>query len=287
VSWTDPWIFDFPVLFGFEVYREQHDRYGSSGYGYDETRTGGSLRLGKEITDELTTGLKYNLEEVKIGNIPDNATEDLLKEQGSNWISRATWNIGYDMRDNRFSPTKGYDIGLSLENAGGMLGGDKDFLKGFLHGGIYYSVITDVVLAVNGRVGLADSYGNSDEIPIYERYFAGGATTIRGYKQRGVGPRDAGTGSALGGESVVIGNAEVNFPIYKKLIKGAVFYDVGNVWEKYDGIFKQGGYKAGTGVGLRVKTPIGPVKLDYGYPLNSNYDDKKNGEFYFSVSEGF
>jgi outer membrane protein insertion porin family len=82
---------------------------------------------------------------------------------------------------------------------------------------------------------------------------------------------------------------EVTFPIWKNLIKGAVFYDIGNVWEKFDfaGTKDDTGFKSGTGIGVRVKTPIGPVKLDYGYPLSDNYGDKKNGEFYFSVTHGF
>ncbi|MDD4013567.1 MAG: outer membrane protein assembly factor, partial [Candidatus Omnitrophica bacterium] len=287
LGWQDPWIFDFPYMFGFDVYRQQHDRDGLSGYGYDETRTGGDLKLGKELTEELYTGLNYNLEEVKISNPPDDATQDLIKEVGSNWISKITWNIQFDKRDNKFSPTKGFVTSLALENAGGMIGGDKDFVKGFWSGSYYHSFFEIFVLELQGRTGLAENYGKSDDVPIYERFFAGGATTIRGYKQRAVGPRDPGSNVSLGGEAMVIGNAEVTFPIFKNILKGAVFYDIGNVHESAKDILKMKDYKAGVGVGLRIKTPIGPVKLDYGYPLNENQGDKKEGEFYFSVSHGF
>ena len=287
LSWTDPWIFDLPYLFGFDLYREEHSRSGNSGYGYDETRTGGNLRLGKEITDELSTGLVYTMEEVKISNIPDNATDDLRKEQGSNLISRLSWNVAYDTRDNRFAPTKGFVTGFSLENAGGPIGGDKDFVKGYLYGSYYHSIIERVVLEIKGRTGIVESYGDSDSVPIYERFFAGGATTIRGYEQRGVGPRDRGTNTALGGEAMSIGNAEITFPVYKNIIKGAVFYDVGVVHANAKDLFTGTDYKQGTGIGVRVKTPIGPIKLDYGFPLSNNYDDKKEGQFYFSVTHGF
>ncbi|MFH1878614.1 MAG: outer membrane protein assembly factor BamA [Candidatus Omnitrophota bacterium] len=291
LNWTDPWIFDLPLLFGFDIYRQEQDRFDDSGYGYDERRTGGSLRLGKDITDQVGTGLVYNLEEVAISNIPDNATQDLKKEQGSNWISRLTWNLAWDTRDNKYSPTKGWITGVSLEDAGGFLGGDKSFVKGYGYASYYMSFIETFVLELQMRGGSIESYGDTDEVPIYERFFAGGASTIRGYKQRGVGPRDRGTNAALGGGSMLIGNAEVTFPIFKKLIKGAVFYDVGNVWEKSSfstgGTKDDTGFKSGTGVGVRVKTPIGPVKLDYGFPLNNNYDDKREGQFYFSVSHGF
>jgi len=287
LAWMDPWFLDYPFSFGFDVYRQEHDRSGTSGYGYDETRTGGSLKLGKELTDELSTGLVYNLEEVKISNIEDNATEDLRKEEGKNWISKLTGSVNYDTRDNKFSPTRGLVTGVSVTDAGGFLGGDKDFVKGYWYGQVYYSVIERVVLELKGRTGMVENYGDSDEVPIYERFFAGGATTIRGYKQRGVGPRDRGTNTALGGEAMAIANAEVVFPLFQQIIKGAVFYDVGNVWADATDIFSTGGYKQAAGVGVRVKTPIGPFKLDYGYPLSDNYDDKKEGQFWFSVSHGF
>jgi outer membrane protein insertion porin family len=292
LSWTDPWIFDFPYLFGFDVYRNHWDRSSDTGYGYDEIRTGGSLRLGKEITDEINTGLVYNLEEVKISDIADEATDALRREVGTNLISRLTWNVQYDTRDNKFSPSKGFVTGTSLEGAGGFLGGDKDFYKFYGYMNFYHSIIEDVVLELKGSSGIVQNYGKSDEVPIYERFFAGGARTIRGYKERGVGPRDKGTNTALGGEAMLLGTAEVSFPIFKKIIKGAVFFDIGNVWEEASlknltGSKDDLGFKSGAGVGVRVRTPIGPVRLDWGYPLSDNYDDKKEGQFYFSVTHGF
>ena len=288
LSWTDPWIFDLPFLFGADLYREEHDRDSTSGWDYDEMRMGGSLRLGKELTDEWSTGVIYNLEEVKISNIPDDSSDDLKAEIGKNYISRLTWNLQYDSRDNKYSPRKGWLIGSMLENAGGFLAGDKDFIKG---SGVitYYHTFFDIfVLELKARAGIVKEYGDSKTVPIYERLFAGGATTIRGYKQRAVGPRDSkDTSVAVGGRARVIGNAEVNFPIFKNLIKGAVFYDVGTVTAKIEDVTKADEYKAGAGIGVRVKTPIGPVKLDWGYPLNSNWNEKKEGQFYFSVSHGF
>ena len=288
VSWTDPWVFDLPLLFGADLYREEHDRDSTSGWDYDEMRMGGSLRLGKEITDEWTTGLIYNLEQVKISDIPDDASQDLKDETGTNYLSRLTWNLQYDSRDNKYSPKKGWLIGYMLENAGGLLGGDKDFIKTSGVVTYYHSFFEVIVLELKARAGVVKEYGNSDTVPIYERLFAGGATTIRGYKQRAVGPRDSDDNNvAIGGRARVIGNAEINFPIFKNLIKGAVFYDIGTVTAKISDITKTGDYKAGAGIGVRVKTPIGPVKLDWGYPLNTNWDDKKEGQFYFSVSHGF
>ncbi|MBU1084235.1 MAG: outer membrane protein assembly factor BamA [Candidatus Omnitrophota bacterium] len=286
LSWTDPWIMGYPYLLGFDLYREEHNKSGTSGYDYDEKRTGGALRLGKDFTDELSAGLKYNLEEVKISDLPTDAAQDLKDEAGTNMISRLTSSLQYDTRDSKYSPTKGWLSGASLENAGSFLGGDKDFVKLYLYTTFYHSFWENVILELKGRTGVVEAFGNTDKVPIYERFFAGGATTLRGYAQRAVGPRDVAS-HELGGDGMVIGNAEVSFPVYKKLIKGAVFYDVGNVTAKYSDIFSDSAYKQSAGLGVRVKTPIGPVKLDYGYPLSDNHDDKKEGQFWFSVSHGF
>ena len=143
-----------------------------------------------------------------------------------------------------------------------------------------------MVLELKGRAGIADAYDTSPDVPIYERYFAGGANTIRGYREQRVGPRDPGNQQPIGGDAYWIANLEETFPIYPNLIKGAVFFDTGNVDEKI-GDFGKGGLVSGMGVGVRVKTPIGPVKLDAGYPLDDIPNEKKAIRFYFNISQGF
>ena len=87
---------------------------------------------------------------------------------------------------------------------------------------------------------LASAYGSTNDVPIYERFFAGGANTIRGYKERAVGPRDTGNDEPVGGDAILVGNAEVTFPLYEKMLKGAVFFDIGNVWKKPGDSFTSG-----------------------------------------------
>lgn len=285
ISWTDPWIFGMPYAFGFDIYRAAHARRNDIGWAYDETRTGGDLRLGKDFTDQIRGLLTYRLENVKISNLADDATAELSKEVGSNYISSLMFDLTYDTRDNVYVPSKGFIVNGSIEDAGGIFFGDKDYVKGTGTIAYYHSFFEKVVLELKARGGMAGAYGSSDEVPIYERFFAGGANTIRGYKERRIGPR-AGD-QPIGGDSIVVVNAEATFPVYEKIIKGAVFCDLGNVWAKSSDFLVGGDYKYGAGIGIRVKTPIGPVKLDYGFPLVSNYDDEKSGEFYFSMSRGF
>ncbi len=286
LSWTEPWIFDYPLAFGVDGYHRTHLRRTHVGYGYREVRSGGDLRLGKEFLEYFNTSLMYRLENVDISDVTDEATQDLRDEQGRNWVSSLIWGISFDNRDNIFSPTRGFFTGTSLETSGGFLLGDKDYMKGYLWTNYYYSPIKNIVIEFKARAGLADSYLDTDKVPIYERFYAGGMNTIRGYGERRVGPRDPASNDPIGGEAMIVGNAELTFPIYEKVIKGAIFYDVGNVWANI-GDFTQGGYKQGAGVGIRVKTPIGPIKLDWGYPLSDNQGDERKGEFYFSVSHGF
>ncbi len=284
LSWTDPWVLGFPYEFGFDAYRRMHDK--AVGYAYNETTTGGDVRLGKEFTDAFRGNLTYKLEEVNINDIDSGASQALLNEEGKNTISSLIPSLSYDKRDNIYNPTRGYYLATSFQETGGFLGGDKNFYKYFASGEYYYSLFEKIVFQLKGQGGFANKFSGSNDVPIYERFFAGGQYTIRGYKERSVGPKDPLTGDFVGGNSMFVANAEVTFPIYEKLLKGAVFFDGGNVWEKASN-FASSSLKYGTGVGVRVKTPIGPVSLDLGYPLSNLEGEKKKPRFYFSVSRGF
>jgi outer membrane protein insertion porin family len=286
LSFTEPWVFDYPVSFGFDAYRRSHKREEDVGYGYDEDVTGGDLRLAKEISEYLKADLMYRYDRIEITNIED-ATSDLKNEEGKNTISSLEFGLTFDSRDNVFDPTKGNILSGALEGAGGPFGGDKDFFKFFGRASHYFPLFRGSVLELRGRVGLAEAYGDSDSVPIYERYFAGGAYTIRGYQERKIGPIDPVSKDPLGGESLLVGNAEYTYPIFN-FLKLACFYDIGNVWSKLNDI-GSGGLKAGAGFGVRIKTPIGPIMLDYGIPFNKEpgEDTKGSGRFHFSMSHGF
>jgi len=287
LSFTEPWLFDYPVSFGFDLYKRTHKRESDIGYGYDEDVTGGDIRLGKELSEYLRADIMYRYDNIDITNITDNATSDLKSEYGQNSISSGKLGLTYDHRDNVFDPTRGDLLSGSMEYAGGPFGGDKDFWKFYGRYSHYFPLPRGSVLEFRSRVGVADTYGDSQKIPIYERFFAGGAYTVRGYEERKVGPIDAVSKDPLGGESMLIGNVEYTYPLFN-FLKVAVFYDVGNVWAKMDDL-GSGGLKSSAGLGLRIKTPIGPIMLDYGIPFNKEpgEEDKGDGKFHFSMSHGF
>ena len=297
LNFTEPWMFDYPVSFGFDLYRRTHDRDTDVGYGYDEKVTGGDLRLGKEISEYLRGDLIYRLDQLDISNPTDDATSDLTSEVGKNFISVITPSLTYDSRDNVFDTRKGNLLTGSIDFAGGPFGGDKDYWKFFGRASHYFPMPRGAVLEIRGRLGLAQPYGNTEKIPIYERFFAGGAYTIRGYDERKIGPVDPNTHDPLGGAAMAVGNVEYTYPLFS-FLKVAAFYDIGNVWEKLGDIFSSrntdnplntGKLKAGIGLGLRIKTPIGPIMLDYGIPMDKEPGEssKKSGHFHFSASHGF
>jgi len=287
LSFTEPWVFDYPVSFGFDAYKRSHKRESDIGYGYDEDVTGGDLRLGKEISEYVKADLMYRYDSIEITNITEDSTADLKSEYGKNTISSMQFGLTYDSRNNVFDTTKGDLLSGSVECAGGPFAGDKDFYKFFGRASHYIPLFRSSVLELRGRAGISDAYGDSEKVPIYERFFAGGAYTVRGYRERKVGPVDSKSKDPLGGESMLVANLEYTYPLLS-FLKLAAFYDSGNVWEKMSKI-GSGGFKSGVGFGVRIKTPIGPIMLDYGIPLNkeSGEDTKGNGRFHFSMSHGF
>lgn len=284
LSFTEPWIFGYPLSFGIDGYNRVRERSGTTGYSYDEQRTGGDIRLGKEFTEFLRADLMYRFESVDISNVPSDASQALRDEQGRNTISSLYLGLTRDSRDNIYGPSKGLVLSCSGEVAGGPLGQDKDFTKVIGTFDFYKTLIKELLLELKIVAAGADTFSDTDSLPIYERFYAGGTNTIRGFKERAVGPKDT-SGEPIGGESILYGTCELTYPIFK-LFKAAAFYDFGNVWENL-GEFASGDFKYSVGIGVRVKTPMGPVKLDYGYPLEVDPGENKEGRFHFSMSRGF
>lgn len=284
LSFTEPWIFNRPYSAGFDLFNTTRTR--GEGYSFELQRLGGDLRLGHNFNDYNKVGFTYRLEQVKVSDVESTASSALKAEIGKNTISAGKFSASRDTRDNVFNPKRGYLLESDIELAGTLFGGDKDFLKWTGAGGVFFEpFVENQILEFHTRLGLVNEMEGSDEVPIFERFFAGGADSIRGYRERRVGPKDPANRDPIGGESLYLVSTEYTIPLVD-FLKVAGFYDAGNVTSSYKDIL-QSGFKSGAGAGVRIKTPFGPVKLDYGWPINPDDGERKTGRVHFSASRTF
>ena len=204
--------------------------------------------------------------------------------------------LSFDSRNELLDATRGQFFSHGLEYAPSGLGSSVPMVKYF---GQYFSyrsffrptptpfdrkaIRPRLTWASGVRVGLSDGLSGTEVTPFSERFFAGGGTTIRGFRQDGVGPLDF-DGAPLGGEAVFLLNQEARFPVAGPF-EGVGFVDVGNVYEKIED-FDLSSLRSSAGLGLRVRTPFFLLRLDYGFKLDRKPDESR-GEFFFSIGQAF
>jgi len=179
-------------------------------------------------------------------------------------------------------PSKGQRTELSTELVGGPLGGDKNFYRLELRSAWFFrGFAPGHVLELWARSGVVDAYGNSADVPFYERYYLGGLYSLRGFKYRSISPREPGISEPIGGDTYWFGSAEYSIPIIERL-RFAFFYDIGDVELKsYE--YRFSNFSDNWGLGLRLNLPIGPLRLDYGIPIHHDQFNSGSGRFQFGV----
>jgi outer membrane translocation and assembly module TamA len=151
------------------------------------------------------------------------------------------------------------------------LGSELSFLRSYFQQLQFVPVRHGIVIASAARLGMARTYRDETLIPS-ERFFAGGGTSVRGYRDDSLGPRSV-FGDAAGGSALFIANGEARFPIYRWL-RGVGFLDLGNVYPTVTDML-QSGVQLGAGGGIRVNSPVGLLRLDFGVPINPRPFDPK------------
>ncbi len=278
LNFTEPWLFDRRLSAGFDIY--SHDRRYLSA-DYDQKTSGFALRLGKRLLKRIRGNIKYKNETIDI-DVHEFAPQFILDEAGRETISSIELAFIRDTRNHLLLPTRGMRSIAIFEFGGGILGADRDFHRQELRQSVYIPVIDDHTLALMGRLAFITPFGDTDEIPIYERYFLGGQSTIRGFEYRKVGPKDE-SGEPIGGQSLLFLSAEYTIPLIEN-IHWAFFYDTGNVYsDKYS--IDVGDLRVGVGVGIRFIIPALrlPVSFDYAWPIDRDQFDSQSPRFEFSL----
>jgi outer membrane protein insertion porin family len=317
ISFIEPWFLGQRLALGVDLY--YHDwKYNSVNDIYDETRLGGRVSLTKALGSEFLIGsISYTLEQIGIhlnsgyhdwiyGGVPGsgssqggrggpagpdpgpvatpiapNVPQAILNERGYNLASRIGASLAYDTRNSVQLPNKGQRTELLGEFVGGPIGGDNEYYKLELRSAWYFKgFFPGHVLELVGRTGTTESFDDQD-VPFYDRFYLGGMYTLRGFRYRRVSPREEGFDEPIGGDTYWFGSAEYSIPVIDRL-RFAIFYDIGSVMvDPYDWDFS--GYSDNFGVGVRLNLPIGPLRLDYGIPINHDEYNDSSGQFQFGV----
>jgi len=265
LNYTMPRFLDSRYLVGVDAYNLKRE-YNA----YDSKKTGGGLRLGRRLSDTIFGTVKYRYEQVDITNVEEDVSTRIKEAEGLSRTSSVSLLLKRSTINNVWLPTKGMITKLSSELAGGALQADNDFYKFTLNHNLYVPLFKDVALRFKGELAYAKEYGDSDNVPIFERFFGGGANTVRGYEERTIGPKDE-NDEALGGDKRAVFTSEVIIPVRKEL-RILTFFDMGDVYASDEDI-DISTFRKSVGVGLRLYTPLGLFKLDWGFKL-----DKEEGE---------
>jgi outer membrane protein insertion porin family len=290
LRYREPWLLGTVWQGETVAFSERKDEIG-----YESDRLGTTLTaqrdfLTRRFTPEEPTdhprrlrgGLQYRLEHFRRDDIePELLAEGITSRDDV--VGSVMPFVTLELRDTPADPKRGSFHYSSLEAGSTGLGGSVNFLKFRLENSWFISWPPPTVFAVSTRLGLAAPYGSTDDLVIEDRFKAGGSTTIRGYKQDRVGPIDA-ADNPLGGDLLVLLNLEWRFPIWR-FLGGVTFFDVGTVAPRVQD-FSFAEFFPGVGGGLRITTPIGPIRLDVGYGLKK-VSDHDRIQVYLTVGHAF
>lgn len=274
-SYTEPWTFgtrwktDMNFLMDF-----------TENPGYNQRRTAGGATVGRSFGQYSSISLTFRNELSKLSDIKVTPVPEELNV----FIRSLKLSPIYDSRDNLFNAKKGVYLEWSNELAGSFLGGSDTFLRSIWRIKGFYPFRRNTVLGSAMEIGWMDHFQGSDEIPLNERFYAGGPNSLRGFGYQLVGPLDTNR-TPIGGQFKFDWNVlEIRQTIYK-MIGAAFFIDAGNVWWNVED-FAWEDFRYSPGFGLRVNTPIGIVRTDFGFNPHPKSGEEPM-QFYFSVGQSF
>ncbi len=282
LDFREPYLLDKPISFGTSFYVFERGRDA-----YDEERIGMNISFGRRFHSGPLEGwageIALRTEWVDIGGVDFGDADDIRDARGGSYLGTVKGTLVHDTTDSRFIPSRGHRFQVSYEQAG-ALGGDHFFGKLLASYAQHKTLRTDVfdrksILTMRSRGGYI--FGDA---PVFERFYAGGIGSIRGFEFRGVSPRQGFDDDRVGGDFMLLAGADYSFPIYGKTLRGVLFTDMGTV-EKDFGI---NSWRVALGFGLRVYVdffgPI-PLEFDFAIPLSTDPDDDEQVfSFFFGTT---
>lgn len=249
--------------------------------GFDTQTLGLNLPLNRKFSDQFNMALTYYYEKVtqrvESGDVevPNPESRKFLYDK-----SGLQFTTTYSNALPRFSPEKGFSASLSFKYNGYIFPSDFNYTRLWVDLRNYQK-LGDFTLALRGMIGGIYSKDSTGFVPVEDRFYSGGSNSIRGWGRSQLGPKRD-TGSPLGGKSIVEMSVELRRRLFWQL-DGAVFMDAGNVWQN-SYYYRMNDLAYSAGVGLRYKTPIGPIRFDVSMPIAN---EKKKLQFFLSVGQAF
>ena len=248
---------------------------------YKIDKTSLLLSVTKEMKKKWKASLGYEYSFVNTSDVQPGVI--LSREDTGNLaIGSIYTSLFYDDRDDPFDPRSGTLHGIVLKFASKALLSETEFIRATMQSAWFFPLAKKVVFAFSLRGGLGYGLGDIKELPLVERFFLGGRSTVRGYTNDTLGPKGK-DGNPTGGNAFALANSELRISL-KKGFGIVTFVDAGNVWQLAENIDDT--IKYTVGMGLRYKTPVGPVRLDYGHKM-SREEGESPGEFYFTFGHAF
>lgn len=279
LSFTEPHLADSQLLFGFDLYNweREYDDYTKDSYGT-------AIRFGYPVWEHWKMGVSYGWDHTDVTDV-DHTTASIEIKDSENYKVTSFVKLGFtrDTRNHPYDTTGGSDHSISVKYAGGPLGGDNAFTKVEGSTGWFFPAFLGTTYHVKGVVG--QIFKNPDgHLPIYEKFYLGGISTIRGFEPGQISPKDVATNDRIGGDRMWYANIEWLFPLVKSAgLKGLIFFDIGNV---YEDSWEMNEVKTSVGLGFRWLSPMGPLRLEWGYNLAPE-DDEKQSSWDFSIGGAF
>jgi len=283
IRFLEPWFLEKELALGIDVYNWKVEFTE-----YTKDSLGGALRLAFPLgLDEYTKGrIKYVYDDADISDVEETASFEIKEMEGRNLTSSLELGIDRDSRDRIWDTSKGSVNKISFEYAGDPLGGDVAFNRYEAETAWYLPFKWNTVFMAKGRWGYIQERPEDGKLPSFQKYRIGGLNTVRGYEYGDISPRDPVTGDRVGGEKLMVYNFEFRFPLIKEQgVTGVFFFDAGNVWRDEDS-YDFGDLKMSAGPGVRWYSPLGPLRLEYGFVIDPGPDDP-SGNWEFGIGGFF
>ena len=270
IDFREPYLMDQRIGFNTSLYLFERGRDG-----YDESRFGGEVSFDKAFEEGLLANwvgeIALRSEYVKVSDVQSFAAKDIRDVEGGNFLTSVKFSLLHDTTDSRLNPSMGHRFNVSWEQAGAM-GGDFLFSKA----NVGYTRHWTVAVDDQDRRSIVTAYARGGQIfgdaPVFERFYAGGIGSLRGFDFRGISPRQGLRKNRVGGDFMLLGGAEYSFPLVAKVVRGVFFSDMGTVEEEF-GIRS---WRASVGGGVRLTLEIFgtvPMEFDLAYPIAKDDED--------------